>query len=104
MLLNYGYGGKFNLEYRGQKKKNKEFLQKVGPNLSLEAMTKMLKMQYFGHAMRAHQSLEKDIMLGITAGARKKGKPRMRWMEMKSVTGLSLNDLNQLVIEKSGTH
>ena len=43
-------------------------------------------------------------MLEITAGARKKGKPRMRWMEMKSVTGLSLNDLNQLVIEKSGTH
>ena len=28
----------------------------------------MLKMQYFGHVMRAHQFLEKDI-LGITAGA-----------------------------------
>ena len=41
--------------------------------------------------MRAHRSLEKDIMLGITAGARKKGKPRMRWMgDIKSVT-----DLNQ---------
>jgi hypothetical protein len=45
--------------------------------------------------MRAHQSLEKDIMLGITAGARKKGKPRMQWMDIKSVTGLSVNDLNQ---------
>ena len=48
--------------------------------------------------MRAHQSLEKDIMLGITAGAKKKGKPRMRWMDdIKSVTGLSVNNLNQLV-------
>jgi hypothetical protein len=40
-------------------------------------------------------------MLGITAGARKKGKPRMRWMDdMKSVTGLSVNDLNQLVKDR----
>ena len=36
---------------------------------------KMLKIRYFGHVMRTHQSLEKDIMLGITAGARIKGKP-----------------------------
>ena len=40
--------------------------------------------------MRAHQSLEKSIMLEITAGARKKGK---RWMDdIKIVTGLSVND------------
>ena len=56
----------------------------------------MLKMRYFGHVMRAHQSLEKGIMLGITAGARKKWKPRMRRMDdNKRVTGLSVNDLNQ---------
>ena len=46
--------------------------------------------------MRAHQSLEKDIMLGITTGARKKGKLRMRWMDgIKSVTGLPVIDLNK---------
>ena len=51
--------------------------------------------------MRVHQSLEKDIMLGITGGARKKGKLRMRWMDdIKSVTGLSLNDLNELVKDR----
>jgi hypothetical protein len=45
--------------------------------------------------------LEKGIMLRITAGARKKGKLRMRWMdEIKSVTGLSANDLNQLVKDR----
>ena len=71
------------------------------PNLSLEAMTKMLKIRYFRHVMHAHQSLQKDIMLGITAGARKKGKPHLRWMdEIKSVTVLSLNDLNLLVKHK----
>ena len=50
----------------------------------------MLKVPYFGHVMRAHQSLEKDIMLGITGGARKKGEPRTRWMDdIKSVTGVN---------------
>ena len=75
------------------------------PNLLLEAITKMLKMRYFGHMMRAHQSLEIDIMLGITGGARKKGKHRMRWMDdIESVTGLSLNDLNQLVKDRKKWH
>ena len=80
------------------RKENNEILRKVRPDISLETMTKMLKMQYFGYLMRAHQSLDKDIMLGITAGARKKGNPRMRWMDdIKSVIGLSLYNLNQLV-------
>ena len=55
-------------------------------------MSEMLKMRHFGHVMRAYQFLEKVIMLGLTAGARKKGKPRMLWMDdIKSVTGLSVN-------------
>ena len=75
-------------------KENKQIFQKVRANISLEAITKTLKMRYFGHVMRPHQSLEKDIMLGITAGARKKGKLRMWWMnDIKSVTELSVNDL-----------
>ena len=41
------------------------------------------------------------VLLGITGGARKEGKPRMRWMDdIKSVTGLSINDLNQLVKDR----
>ena len=32
----------------------------------------------FGHIMSTHQSLKKDIMLGITAGARKTGKLHMQ--------------------------
>ena len=42
------------------RKENKEILQKVICNISLAAMTKMLKIRYFGHVMRTHQSLEKD--------------------------------------------
>ena len=40
-------------------------------------------------------------MLGVTGGARKNVKPRLRWMDdIKSVTGLSVNDLNQLVKDR----
>ena len=61
----------------------------------------MMKMRYFGHVMRAHQSLEKVIMVGITAGARKRGKPRMWWIDdIWSVTGLSVNNLKQCKTKK----
>ena len=39
-----------------------------------------LKLQYFGHLMRKADSLEKILMLGKTAGRRKRGQQRMRWL------------------------
>ena len=75
-------------------KSNKEILQNVTPSFSLETVTKMLKMRYFGHVMKTHQPPEEDIMLRITAGASKKGKHRMRWREdMRSLTGRSVNNI-----------
>ena len=51
--------------------------------------------------MRAHQYFEKHIILGVTAGAMKKGKPPMRFLgDNKSVTGLSVNYLNQLLKDR----
>ena len=41
----------------------------------------MLKMLYFQQVMRTRQFLKNDIMLGITAGARKKGKPHVLLMD-----------------------
>ena len=39
-----------------------------------------LKLQYFGHLMRKADSLENILMLGKTAGRRKRGQQRMRWL------------------------
>ena len=50
--------------------------------------------------MRAHQFLERNIVLGVTAGVGKKVKPCMRWMDIKTVTGLSVNDTKQLMQEE----
>ena len=40
-----------------------------------------LKLQYFGHLMQRTDSLEKTLMLGKSEGRRKKGQPRMRWLD-----------------------
>ena len=40
-----------------------------------------LKLQYFGHLMRRVDSLEKTLMLGGTGVRRRRGRPRMRWLD-----------------------
>ena len=40
-----------------------------------------LKLQYFGHLMRRVDSLEKTLMLGGIRGRRRRGRPRMRWLD-----------------------
>ena len=40
-----------------------------------------LKLQYFGHLMRRADLLEKTLMLGGIGGRRKRGRPRIRWLD-----------------------
>ena len=49
--------------------------------ISLEGMMLKLKLQYFGHLMRRVDSLEKTLMLGEIGGRRRRGRPRMRWLD-----------------------
>ena len=39
------------------------------------------ELQYFGHLMRRVDSLEKTLMLGGSGGRRRRGQPRMRWLD-----------------------
>jgi len=58
------------------------------------------KLTFFGHVMRS-TSLEKDIMLGIGNGNRKKGRPRIGWVdEVKEALGLSLQALKEAVWDR----
>ena len=58
-----------------------------------------LKLQYFGHLMRRVDSLEKTLVLGGIRGRRRRGRPRMRWLDgiMDSV---SLSELWELVMDR----
>ena len=41
----------------------------------------MLIGQYFGHLMQGDNSLEKSLMMGKIEGKRRRGQPRMRWLD-----------------------
>ena len=52
-----------------------------------------LKLQHFGHLMGRADSLEKTLMLGKTEGRRRRGQPRMRWLD--GITGLNGHEFEQ---------
>ena len=56
-------------------------LKEISPWISLERMMLKLKLQYFGHLMGRVDSLEKTLMLGGIGVRRKRGQPRMRWLD-----------------------
>ena len=56
-----------------------------------------LKLQYFGHLMRRTDLFEKTLMLGKTEGGRRRGRPRMRWLDGMD---MGLGGLRELVIDR----
>ena len=63
------------------RRSNQSILKEINPLISLEGMMLKLKLQYFGHLMRSVDSLEKTVMLGGIRGRRRRGRPRMRWLD-----------------------
>ena len=59
---------------------NQRVLEEAQADRELLFQVKKRNLQYFGHIARQGDSLDKDILLGMTNGKRRRGRPRTSWM------------------------
>ena len=74
------------------RRSNQSIQKEISPEYSLEGLMLKLKLPYFGHLMQRTDSVEKTLMPGTIGGRRRRGRQRMRWLDViTNSMGMSLS-------------